>query len=314
MQDGHKRSCWIWFIFPQILIKDRGVSEFHRIYAIHSLDEARDYLADPVLGKRLVKLTNLVLRHPDSPINDIMGWSLDAMKFNSSMTLFSLVSEEGSVFHRAIDVFFKGKRCPITIKKMRPDLAPQSTEEEDDAERSKPWQRGGAAKPTIWPSRKPWSDDDDDEEKDQRSSKKKRGTGFQRLGGESHCCTSSQTEKRDDSSVPWKTCAFDNNANEEEEDQCSSKKSPRLGRGVFGKKPHRCVASQTVPRKTPEWDDGVDNEDNVLPTIPEPRDEEKGKAAGVDLPCAEGALDGGSDDVPIVEKPLVDESREQSEA
>jgi uncharacterized protein (DUF1810 family) len=143
MQDGHKQSCWIWFIFPQILIKDTGVSDFHKIYAIRSLDEARAYLEHRVLGRRLTELTTLVLGHRDTPINYIMGWSLDAMKFNSSMTLFSLVSDEGSVFHQAIDVFFKGKRCPITLKKMRPDLAPPPTEEEDVPERSKRQQRAG---------------------------------------------------------------------------------------------------------------------------------------------------------------------------
>jgi uncharacterized protein (DUF1810 family) len=170
-------------MFPQILIKDTGVSEFHKIYAIHSLDEARAYLTHYILGKRLVKLTELVLTHPDIPINDIMGWSLDAMKFNSSMTLFSLVSEEGSVFHRAIDVFFQGKRCPITIKKMRPDLAPPAAEED----KAEPVTTKSPSK--FWLQRS--SSDDDKEDQPPKKSGFKReqrhhGSAWQ---SQTHCDT-----------------------------------------------------------------------------------------------------------------------------
>jgi hypothetical protein len=84
-----------------------------------------------VLGKRLIKLTRLVLGHRDSPIDDIMGWSLDSKKFKSSMTLFSLVAEPDSVFHQALEHFFDGKRCKVTLRKMG---APTDGDEgEDDA-------------------------------------------------------------------------------------------------------------------------------------------------------------------------------------
>jgi uncharacterized protein (DUF1810 family) len=118
MQMGRKQSCWIWFIFPQILMGKIGISENHRRYAIDSLKEALDYLNHPILGARLVELTELVLTHRDSSsIDEIMGGALDAMKFRSSMTLFSLVSPQGSIFHQCIDHFFEGTSCPITTRK-----------------------------------------------------------------------------------------------------------------------------------------------------------------------------------------------------
>jgi uncharacterized protein (DUF1810 family) len=125
MRAGRKRTHWIWFIFPQILIKDAWVSPAHRRYAIRSLAEAEAYLGHSVLGQRLRSLTAIVLRHTDKRIEDIMGTTLDATKFQSSMKLFSLVDSEGSVFQRALDKFFDGDKCRITIDRMRPGAEPR---------------------------------------------------------------------------------------------------------------------------------------------------------------------------------------------
>jgi uncharacterized protein (DUF1810 family) len=118
MRAGRKQTHWIWFIFPQIEIARVGVSSYHILYAIHSLEEAAAYLEDPILGERLRTLSQLVLSHRDLQIGDIMGSTVDAMKFRSSMTLFSLVSPDGSIFHQCLHHFFGGKVCPITMRKM----------------------------------------------------------------------------------------------------------------------------------------------------------------------------------------------------
>jgi hypothetical protein len=76
------------------------------------------YLNHPILGPRLVEITELLLTHPNIAIDQIMGWRVDSMKLRSSMTLFSLVSPDGSVFHRVLDHFFEGSRCPITMEWM----------------------------------------------------------------------------------------------------------------------------------------------------------------------------------------------------
>jgi len=51
LTDGRKRTHWIWFIFPQLA--GLGHSATARRYAIRDLEQARRYLADPLLGDRL---------------------------------------------------------------------------------------------------------------------------------------------------------------------------------------------------------------------------------------------------------------------
>jgi uncharacterized protein (DUF1810 family) len=120
---GAKTSHWIWYVFPQIQ-KLEKTSKNNIFYAIRSLAEAKAYLDHHVLGPRLVELTEIVLSHMDIPIDVLMGWKVDSRKFKSCMTLFSLVSEPGSVFHRALDQVFGGERCDITVTKMAPPAAP----------------------------------------------------------------------------------------------------------------------------------------------------------------------------------------------
>lgn len=86
LRAGRKTTHWIWFIFPQA--KGLGRSPMSERYAISSLDEARAYLAHPVLGPRLKECTALVLSHENVPLEDILG-ELDAKKFRSSMALFA---------------------------------------------------------------------------------------------------------------------------------------------------------------------------------------------------------------------------------
>jgi uncharacterized protein (DUF1810 family) len=85
LRAGRKTTHWTWFIFPQA--KGLGRSAMSERYGIGSLDEARAYLAHPVLGPRLRECTELVLAHEGVPLEEILG-ALDAMKFRSSMELF----------------------------------------------------------------------------------------------------------------------------------------------------------------------------------------------------------------------------------
>ena len=113
MVKGRKMNHWIWYIFPQI--KGLGHSPNAQFYGIRDLDEAREYLAHPVLGQRLREITNAVLSHKGEDIYEIMGSSIDALKFRSSMTLFDLVSPD-DIFADALDVFYAGQRDPRTIE------------------------------------------------------------------------------------------------------------------------------------------------------------------------------------------------------
>lgn len=102
---GTKASHWMWYIFPQL--GALGLSGTAKFYGITSLAEARDYVADPVLGLRLVELTRIVLGHRGTSPRAIFG-SPDDMKFRSSMTLFALAAPQHAEFRQAIEVFYDG--------------------------------------------------------------------------------------------------------------------------------------------------------------------------------------------------------------
>jgi uncharacterized protein (DUF1810 family) len=112
LKSGRKRSHWMWFVFPQL--RGLGQSAMARFYGIGSIEEARAYLADPVLGSRLKLCTEAVLATTGRSLREIFG-SPDDMKFASSMTLFSRASAgEGSLFRQALDRYCDGRLDPRT--------------------------------------------------------------------------------------------------------------------------------------------------------------------------------------------------------
>lgn len=114
LRAGAKRSHWMWWIFPQIA--GLGRSDIARHYAIGSTDEARAYVADPVLGPRLIEATKVVTATEGSAIR-IMG-EVDAMKLRSSMTLFEAVADDPAPFRAALDRFFDGERDAATLQRI----------------------------------------------------------------------------------------------------------------------------------------------------------------------------------------------------
>jgi uncharacterized protein (DUF1810 family) len=111
--NGRKRSHWMWYIFPQI--DGLGSSSTARHYAIKSLDEARAYLAHPVLGPRLLECAEAVVRLEDRSAREIFG-SPDDLKLRSSATLFACVSPPGSVFDRLLEKYYQGRRDDRTLQ------------------------------------------------------------------------------------------------------------------------------------------------------------------------------------------------------
>ena len=112
LRAGEKRSHWMWFVFPQL--RGLGQSSMAQFYGIGSLDEARAYLAHPVLGSRLKLCTEAVLAVERRSLHDIFG-SPDDMKFGSSMTLFARASaDEANVFRQALDRYCEGRLDPRT--------------------------------------------------------------------------------------------------------------------------------------------------------------------------------------------------------
>ncbi|OWW04684.1 calpastatin [Rhizobium sp. R72] len=113
LKDGHKRSHWMWFIFPQIA--GLGSSLMAEKYAIRSAEEAAAYLADRVLGSRLLRCVDAVLAIKGKSAHDVFG-SPDDIKLRSSMTLFAAISEHGSPFHKVIDRLYHGEFDNRTIQ------------------------------------------------------------------------------------------------------------------------------------------------------------------------------------------------------
>jgi len=88
MRAGRKSSHWIWYIFPQI--DGLGRSSTARAYALRDLEEACEYLRDPVLRQRYEEIAGAAAQHlaRGAPIEELMGGSTDACKLVSSVTLF----------------------------------------------------------------------------------------------------------------------------------------------------------------------------------------------------------------------------------
>jgi uncharacterized protein (DUF1810 family) len=117
LRRGRKKTHWIWFVFPQV--KGLGSSWKAKKYAIRSAEEAKAYLAHPVLGTRLQECCAALLSHEHVPISDIMG-SPDDLKLLSSMTLFTTIAPQPSVFQEVIDSFYEGVVCQPTIALLTP--------------------------------------------------------------------------------------------------------------------------------------------------------------------------------------------------
>ena len=113
IQSGQKRTHWMWFIFPQI--DGLGSSPMARQYAIKSLEEARQYLAHPVLGPRLNEVAGALLAKHGRSALEIFG-SPDDLKLRSSLTLFAQVAGAGSLFEQVLSQYFPGAPDPRTLQ------------------------------------------------------------------------------------------------------------------------------------------------------------------------------------------------------
>lgn len=118
IRNGEKRSHWIWFIFPQLAVL--GQSGNAKYYGISGLDEAKAYLAHPVLAERLRVITNALLQHKGRDAVDIFG-GLDAMKVRSCMTLFDTASPN-DIFRKVLDTFYDGIADKLTLQYIQKQL------------------------------------------------------------------------------------------------------------------------------------------------------------------------------------------------
>ena len=112
LRAGHKRSHWMWYVFPQI--RGLGGSAMAREYAISSKDEARAYAEHPILGARLRECTQLVMAVDGRTAAQIFSYP-DELKFRSCMTLFEQSATEPAMFRAALLKYFGGKPDQLTL-------------------------------------------------------------------------------------------------------------------------------------------------------------------------------------------------------
>ena len=118
LRSGRKRTHWMWFVFPQL--EGLGRSGTARHYALSGLEEARAYLAHPVLGPRLRECADVVAALDETDPVTVLG-GIDALKLHSSMTLFALAAEDDEdrrTFRAVLDRYYGGVEDPETVKRL----------------------------------------------------------------------------------------------------------------------------------------------------------------------------------------------------
>ena len=86
----------MWFIFPQH--RDLGRSPTAKFFGLSGIEEARAYLAHPLLGQRLRACCRAILPHlRDEPAEAILG-PVDALKLRSSMEIFAEAAPDEPLF------------------------------------------------------------------------------------------------------------------------------------------------------------------------------------------------------------------------
>ena len=113
IRSGRKRSHWMWYIFPQI--QGLGFSSTAQYYAIRDLDEAKEYLAHPVLGARLKEISSALLELEGLSASEIFGYP-DDLKLRSSMTLFRLADLDCDLFEKVLEKYYDGRPDERTVQ------------------------------------------------------------------------------------------------------------------------------------------------------------------------------------------------------
>jgi uncharacterized protein (DUF1810 family) len=105
LRAGRKTTHWMWYVFPQL--RGLGLSDTALFFGLSGADEARAYLAHPVLGPRLLECAAALLAIADASAAEVLG-SPDDLKLRSCATLFAHVSPPGSVFERILERYYEG--------------------------------------------------------------------------------------------------------------------------------------------------------------------------------------------------------------
>jgi uncharacterized protein (DUF1810 family) len=112
IRTGRKLTHWMWYVFPQYA--GLAYSATSKKYAIQSIAEAEAYLRHPLLGPRLLAISETLLALEGRSAAEVFG-SPDDVKLRSCATLFAKVSPAGSVFERLLGKYFEGQPDERTL-------------------------------------------------------------------------------------------------------------------------------------------------------------------------------------------------------
>jgi uncharacterized protein (DUF1810 family) len=118
LRRGRKTSHWMWFVLPQIA--GLGQSPTAVYYGVRGIDEARAYLAHPVLGPRLLECADALAGLDTTDPVEVLG-GIDAVKLRSSMTLFAHATDDEATrrrFSAVLDQYFGGEEDAATLARI----------------------------------------------------------------------------------------------------------------------------------------------------------------------------------------------------
>lgn len=113
IKNRKKLTHWMWFIFPQL--RGLGFTDYNIYYGIEDLKEAEQYMSHPILGKRLVEITQAMLQIKNKTALEILGRP-DERKLKSCMTLFSLVPQAPEYFVKVLEKYYGGEKDEKTLQ------------------------------------------------------------------------------------------------------------------------------------------------------------------------------------------------------
>lgn len=116
IRQGKKRSHWMWFVFPQLA--GLGFSSMAQYYAIHSTAEAQAYLNHPLLGSRLLEISQALSSLQGKSAREILG-EPDDLKLRSCLTLFSQLDQAPPIFRELLQQYFDGEPDARTLQLLK---------------------------------------------------------------------------------------------------------------------------------------------------------------------------------------------------
>lgn len=113
IRNEKKETHWIWFIFPQL--RGLGISVYNVYYGIKDLKEAEQYYNHPILGPRLIEISEAILQIENKPIEAILP-KPDIKKLRSCMTLFMNVPNSHPVFQSILTKYYNNQKDVNTLQ------------------------------------------------------------------------------------------------------------------------------------------------------------------------------------------------------